>query len=82
MPSHTHAAGASTLAGNSVDAHATRCRRRSSRTLLYRTGSSADTTLAPDAIGFAGGSQPHANMPPFTAMTWCIALQGIFPSRP
>ena len=28
-----------------------------------------------------GGSQPHQNMQPFLALTFSIALQGIFPSR-
>ena len=81
MPVHNHAAGASTLAGNAVTP-TNALPAKKFRTTLYRTGSSADTALAPDAIGVAGGSQPHPNMPPFTAMTWCIAVQGVFPSRP
>jgi microcystin-dependent protein len=28
-----------------------------------------------------GGSQPHNNMMPYLALNFCIALQGIFPSR-
>ncbi len=28
-----------------------------------------------------GGSQPHTNMSPYLVLNWCIALQGIFPSR-
>ena len=27
-----------------------------------------------------GGNQPHQNMQPYLVMTYCIALQGIFPS--
>ncbi len=27
------------------------------------------------------GGQPHENRMPFLAMNYCIALQGIFPSR-
>ena len=81
MPAHTHGAGATTLPAN-VTSPAGALPARKSRTVLYRTGSSADTALAPDAVGISGGGQPHDNMPPFTAMTWCIALQGIYPSRP
>jgi microcystin-dependent protein len=33
------------------------------------------------AIGAAGGSQPHDNMQPYLAVTFIIALFGIFPSR-
>ena len=29
----------------------------------------------------AGSSQPHNNMAPYIALNYCIALQGIFPSR-
>ena len=32
-------------------------------------------------IGNTGGSQPHNNMSPFLTLNFCIALQGIFPSR-
>jgi len=32
-------------------------------------------------VGNAGGSQAHLNMQPFLTLTFCIALQGIFPSR-
>ncbi|RSK48136.1 phage tail protein [Hymenobacter rigui] len=29
----------------------------------------------------AGGSQPHNNMQPYLALNFCIALEGIYPSR-
>lgn len=29
----------------------------------------------------AGGSQPHENRPPYLVVNYCIAIQGIFPSR-
>jgi microcystin-dependent protein len=38
-------------------------------------------TLNPAAVTTAGNSQGHENRTPFLAMTWCIALVGIFPSR-
>ena len=39
------------------------------------------TQLNSAAIGNAGGSQPHNNMQPYLAMHFCIATQGIYPSR-
>ena len=39
------------------------------------------TTLAPDSVSNVGGSQPHENMQPYLTLNFCIALQGIFPSR-
>jgi microcystin-dependent protein len=38
--------------------------------------------MHPQALGTAGGGQPHNNMPPYLALTFIIALQGIFPQRP
>ena len=32
-------------------------------------------------VGTVGGSQPHQNMQPYLVLSFCIALQGIFPSR-
>jgi len=38
------------------------------------------TPLNPGSVTNSGGSQAHPNMQPFLALTFCIALQGIFPS--
>lgn len=38
------------------------------------------TTMNPQTIGTVGGSQAHNNMQPYTTISFCIALQGIFPS--
>ncbi|MGO9025958.1 MAG: phage tail protein [Beijerinckiaceae bacterium] len=46
----------------------------------YGTGSAA-TTFGPKSVVNAGGSQPHPNQQPFLVLSFCIALQGIFPSR-
>jgi microcystin-dependent protein len=40
-----------------------------------------DATMGADAVSQAGGSQPHENRQPYLALNFCIALQGIFPSR-
>jgi microcystin-dependent protein len=40
-----------------------------------------DTNLNPASITNTGGSQPHDNMSPYLVLNFCIALQGIFPSR-
>jgi microcystin-dependent protein len=42
--------------------------------------SSAPPTIGMGLLGAAGG-QPHENRMPDLAMNYCIALQGIFPSR-
>jgi microcystin-dependent protein len=39
------------------------------------------TPMAPNTVTNVGGSQPHQNMQPFLTLSFCIALQGIFPSQ-
>ena len=46
---------------------------------LYQAGH--DTNLAAEAIAPTGGGQPHNNLQPYLTLTFCIALQGIFPPR-
>ncbi len=38
------------------------------------------TPLVNGTVPPVGGSQAHLNMQPFLTLTFCIALQGIFPS--
>jgi microcystin-dependent protein len=37
--------------------------------------------MNPAVVTNVGGSQPHLNMQPFLTLSFCIALQGIFPSQ-
>jgi microcystin-dependent protein len=39
------------------------------------------TSMEPSTIAPVGGSQAHLNMQPFLTLSFCIALQGIFPSQ-
>jgi microcystin-dependent protein len=34
------------------------------------------------ALSVVGGSLPHNNVQPTLVMSYCIAMQGIFPQRP
>jgi microcystin-dependent protein len=47
---------------------------------IYNPGA-PDTSLAPASVGSTGGSLPHNNVQPSLVLRYCIALQGIFPSR-
>lgn len=84
MPQHSHPAQASALEGNTAIPSAT-----APLTVLADTVSQAYTdgdggvltALAPESVTNIGGSQAHENMQPFLTVTFCIALQGIFPSR-
>ena len=47
----------------------------------YGDTNSGTVALDPSIIPSVGGSQPHENRQPYTVLSYCIALQGIFPSR-
>ena len=47
----------------------------------YAAGSGGTTVLNGASIQPNGGSQPHTNIQPYLAMNYCIAMQGIFPTR-
>ena len=77
IPTHTHVAQASTTAGNQASA---------ANALLAKAGNLYGppanlTTISPTTITSVGGSQAHQNMQPFLTLSFCIALQGIFPSQ-
>ncbi len=48
---------------------------------IYGTGT-RDLTMSPSAIGTTGESQAQEKRLPFLTVSVCIALQGIYPSRP
>jgi len=45
------------------------------------TTSAANASMGAGTVSAVGGSQPHENRSPFLTLNFCIALQGIFPSR-
>jgi microcystin-dependent protein len=45
-------------------------------------GSGDGTTMAPGMIGLTGNDQPHENRQPYLGACYCIATEGIYPSRP
>lgn len=47
----------------------------------YASDSSNLVTMNPASIQMTGGSQPHDNVQPYLVLSYCIATQGIFPSR-
>jgi microcystin-dependent protein len=77
LPTHTHAAGASTVDTGGNDNPTDNV--LGSAAGLYHTPS-ALTAINPQTITNTGGSQAHLNMQPFLTLSFCIALQGIFPS--
>ncbi|MDR2333932.1 MAG: tail fiber protein [Burkholderiaceae bacterium] len=83
IPSHTHSLHPAKTADASVNM-ATPSSAVSIGVAPTRSFTSQAANLvqmAPTQLGMAGGSLPHNNMPPYLAVNFCIALQGIFPPR-
>lgn len=78
LPTHLHVAQASTQDGDS-QAPANRVFARTVNQIYL--GAASLTTLHPQTVSNVGGSQAHENRQPYLTLNWCIALQGIFPSR-
>lgn len=84
LPAHAHtfSLGASTTIATDAQPSAARVLSTSALGDRQFTSAAPNTTLAAGTSGTTGGSQPHNNMQPYLVMRYCIALQGIFPSRP
>lgn len=79
LPTHTHVAqGTSAAATTAVPAN-NMLLATSQNYEAYRPAS-ALVALQSGTIASVGGSQAHLNMQPFLTLSFCIALQGIFPS--
>lgn len=82
VPQHAHPAKGSSLRGNSTDPAGHLMGAASRSDLLYAASSAATrTSLQSETVAAAGGGQGHENMQPFITLNYCIALQGLFPSR-
>lgn len=82
IPQHSHQAQATTTQAdaNSNSAAPSRMMAQSNFSPIW--GAPANlVAMAPNAVTNVGGSQAHLNMQPFLVLTFCIALQGIFPSQ-
>jgi microcystin-dependent protein len=81
LPTHTHVANATTAQAdqNSNGPAPTRMPAQSNFSSLYGPSSNLQS-MAANALANVGGSQAHLNMQPFLVLSFCIALQGIFPS--
>jgi microcystin-dependent protein len=82
MPAHTHVARATTAQAdqNSNSAAPSRMPAQSNFSFLFGSPNNLQP-MATNALANVGGSQPHLNMQPFLTLSFCIALQGIFPSQ-
>jgi microcystin-dependent protein len=80
MPVHNHGLGVvANTAGNQSNPVGNKLGQSPAGIGDVYGGAGATTGAA--ALSSSGGGQPHTNRQPFLALSFCIALQGIFPSR-
>jgi microcystin-dependent protein len=79
LPQHIHTANA-TSAGASQPVPTNALLGTAAATDPLYGNASSLVAMLPSALSNTGGSQAHLNMQPFLVVTFCIALQGIFPS--
>ena len=80
LPAHTHVLSASASDGNAPVPNAP-AGNILARTVNQIYGPPNDLVgLIAGSVPNVGGSQAHLNMQPFLTLSFCIALQGIFPS--
>jgi microcystin-dependent protein len=80
MAAHSHNMQANSTTGG-VEEPATNTLLGKPNSNLYAAGNSTKVQMSPTGLNSAGGGQAHDNMQPFLAINFCIALQGLFPSR-
>ncbi|NOT62859.1 MAG: phage tail protein [Acidobacteria bacterium] len=77
IPAHNHLVNANTANGT-IKSPANNYLAQDSSSPYLNT---ANTTMNPGVIAPTGGNQPHNNRQPYLVINFCIALEGIFPSR-
>ena len=78
LPTHTHVARATSTLQDSLNP-AGNYFALTAPSEFYSGAFNAP--MLPQTISSVGGSQAHLNMQPFLTLSFCIALQGIFPSQ-
>jgi microcystin-dependent protein len=83
MPAHTHVLNASDASATQAGPSGNLLARSTlaGGTVYSTTAQTQDVSLGASAIANAGNGQGHNNMQPFLTLNFCIAIQGLFPSR-
>jgi len=82
IPSHNHTLMASGTASSKPSPVGNAFARIQSGATPYVAPAGAPlASFSDDALAPAGGDQPHNNMQPYLTLTFCIALQGVYPPR-
>jgi len=82
LPTHTHVLNGNNTQANisAIATNNTHVFANSAPSEFFTGNTNNLAAMAPAAITNVGGSQAHQNMQPFLTLSFCIALQGVFPS--
>jgi microcystin-dependent protein len=83
LPVHTHGVSASTTQGDNLtfaNNYIAGGKGSAGDVNLYEVPNNLQT-LNPATVSTTGGGQPHENCQPSLVLSYCIATQGIYPSR-
>jgi microcystin-dependent protein len=81
IPAHTHPLAGSASTGSQPSPAGNFWAVDDAAAVVYNVPASATASMSSAAISTVGGSQPHSNMAPYLVLNFCIALNGIFPTR-
>lgn len=81
MPAHSHALMGTSATADKRPAAGHSFANDTSPAVDFYAPPGAVVTINPQSIGNTGGNAAHANMQPYLVLNYCIALQGVFPSR-
>ena len=81
LPAHGHGMQAVPGASTGTPDATTSLAPTSNGSALYRAPDAVYLNTAPSDLAASGGGAAHNNLPPYLAVTFIIALQGIFPPR-
>ena len=81
LPAHGHAMAAVPGATTGTPDATVSLAPTSNGSALYRAPDALYLNTAPADMGASGGGAAHNNLPPYLAVNFIIALQGIFPPR-
>lgn len=82
MPQHDHQLdGSSSNADSPIATNQILAATPAADIYVQGTGTNALQNMSAASVANTGGGQAHENMQPFLVLNYCIALQGLFPSR-
>ncbi|MEA2937015.1 MAG: hypothetical protein QOC56_519 [Alphaproteobacteria bacterium] len=86
MPAHVHTITAVDLASGGVvertpQPNSNAFLASSNPSGVWNSAPTLNAPFAPNTLSSQGGSQPHENMQPYLVVNFCIALEGLFPTR-